>query len=451
MARPICPSGRLVALNALYDFQQSGEPMSTILSRLSAKNRLDIRDNQLVKALVFGIFRRQQYLDCIIGRFSRYPITKMKPRTLIALRIGVYQLLFMDRIPPSAAVNETVQAFKGGRQPKWLVRFVNGILRSVAREQDSLPLPDQPAENGMPVLNHPGRLVKKWEKYFGRQRTQDICRINNEIPPLTLRVNTRLIQRGQFAAMLADTCRIEQGKFSDAALILYDYRGDVAGLPGYEKGCFVVQDEAAQLASCLLPMKKGGRYLDGCAGVGGKTTHLAALLPTGTRLTAIEPEKRRYRLLGENIRRLQVTGVTTVNMTLDEFADTTEEHYDGILLDVPCSGTGVIRRRPDIRWNRRIENLSGYQRQQLHLLRTAASLVQRDGIVVYATCSLEAEENSDIIDAFLAEHGEFLIENTRRFLPSTAEHLVTAEGYFQPTPEQGLDGFFAARLRRKAE
>ena len=218
-----------------------------------------------------------------------------------------------------------------------------------------------------------------------------------------------------------------------------------------DRGCFVVQDEAAQLATCLLTMKQGGRYLDGCAGLGGKTTHLAALLPPGADLTAIEPEKRRYRLLGENLQRMQVTGVATVNMDLDGFADTSGEKYDGILLDVPCSGTGVIRRRPDIRWNRREEDLADYQRQQLKLLRTAASLVQEGGIIVYATCSLEPEENSGVIEAFLAEHGRFYLEDGRRFLPPAAQHLVTAEGYFQPTPEKGLDGFFAARLRRKRE
>ena len=451
MTRPVRPAARLVALNVLCDFQKSGEPVTRILTALSAKNRLTPRDNQLVRALVFGILRRQQYLDCIIDRFSRHPVTKMKPRTLIALRTGVYQLLFMDRIPPSAAVNETVQAFKAGRQPKWLVRFVNGVLRSVSRERGSLPTPNRMTVDGASVLNHPAWLVKRWEKAYGRQRTQDICLINNEPPPLTLRVNTGLLPRHQFAAMLADISRVEYGKFADTALSLSDFRGDVAGLPGYEEGCFVVQDESAQLATCLLTMKKGGRYLDGCAGVGGKTTHLAALLPPDARLTAIEPEKRRYRLLGENLQRLQVTGVTTVNMDLTGFVGTAGEKYDGILLDVPCSGTGVIRRRPDIRWNRREGDLPGYQRQQLQLLRTAASLVRKDGIIVYATCSLEPEENSEVIEDFLAEHAQFCLEDARRFLPSAAAHLVTAEGYFQPTPEQGLDGFFAARLRRKEE
>ncbi len=449
MSRRTRLASRLLALNVLCDLQKTGDPVTRILERQLAEIKVDSRDAQLARALIFGILRQQQYLDYIIGRFSRHPVTKMKPRTLIALRIGVYQLLLMDRIPASAAVNETVNAFKAGRQPTWLVRFVNGVLRSVVRELSQLPQPGRERVNGNPVLNHPEWLVRKWVQLFGREKTYNICRVNNEPPPLTLRVNTTLIDQKQLVAKLTYGGRVELGKYCATALVLPDFRGEVAGLFGYEEGYFAVQDEAAQLATGLLSLKENGRYLDGCAGVGGKTGHLAALLPPGGHLTAIEPEKKRFRLLGENLHRLKVSGVVTMHMNLAEFADKTDKQYDGILLDVPCSGTGVIRRRPDIRWNRLPEDLQSRQKQQLQLLRTVIPLLKEDGIIVYATCSLEAEENSEVIDAFLAEHGEFILEDARRFLPPAAEHLVTAEGYFQPTPDQGLDGFFAARLRRR--
>lgn len=449
MSRRTRFASRLLALNVLCDFQKTGDPVTRIFERQSAKIKLDSRDAQLARALIFGILRKQQYLDYIIGRFSSHPLATMKPRTLAALRIGTCQLLLMDRIPTSAAVNETVNAFKAGRQPKWLVRFVNGVLRSVVRDLSQLPRPGRERVNGYPVLNHPEWLVRKWEQLFGRGKTYDICRVNNEPPPLTLRVNTALIDQKQLAAKLANGCRVERGKYCGTALVLPDFRGEVAGLPGYEEGCFAVQDEAAQLATCLLSMKENGRYLDGCAGVGGKTGHLAALLPAGGQLTAIEPEKKRFRLFGENLHRLKVAGVVTMNMNLAEFAGKTNGRYDGILLDVPCSGTGVIRRRPDIRWNRLPEDLQSRQKQQLQLLRTAAPLLKEDGIIVYATCSLEAEENSDVIALFLAEHPCFFLEDARGYLPPEAAQLVDQSGFFQPTPEQGLDGFFAARLRRR--
>jgi len=448
MSRPLPATSRLLALNTLCELQQTGDPVNLIFERLSRECRLDQRDRQLAGALVFGILRARQYLDHIIARFSSHPLAGMRVRTLNALRIGIYQLLCMDRIPPSAAVNETVQAFKAGRQPVWLVRFVNGILRSVARERSTLPTADQLLVNGKPILNHPRWLLEKWEQNFGRERAHAICRTNNRIPPLTLRVNTWLTDQKQLAARLAEISRVERGRFSSTALLLPDYRGDISGLPGYAEGLFMVQDEAAQLAGCLLAMKSGGRYLDGCAGVGGKTTHLAELLPNKATLMAIEPEKRRYCLLQENLCRLQITGVATRHMNLASFAAEAEGLFDGILLDVPCSGTGVIGRRPDIRWNRQPEDMQGLQEQQLQLLTAADSLLAPHGILVYATCSLEDEENSEVIRIFLAGHPDYYLEDAGAFLPSPAKLLVDADGFFQPTPEQGLDGFFAARLRK---
>ncbi|HHB75267.1 MAG TPA: RsmB/NOP family class I SAM-dependent RNA methyltransferase, partial [Desulfobulbus sp.] len=214
------------------------------------------------------------------------------------------------------------------------------------------------------------------------------------------------------------------------------------------EGYFVVQDEAAQLASCLFDMRKDGVYLDGCAGVGGKTTHLAALLPEMGQLTAIEPEKSRYALLAENLKRLKITGVLTENMNLAKFAAKSKQLYDGILLDVPCSGTGVIRRRPDIRWNRLADDLPTYQQQQLQLLDFASSLLKEDGTIVYATCSLEPEENEQVISAFLAAHPHFFLADAGAYLPPEVSCLIDAQGCFHCTPDAGLDGFFAAGLCR---
>jgi 16S rRNA (cytosine967-C5)-methyltransferase len=405
---------------------------------------------QLAKAIIFGVLRRRQYLDFIIGRFSRHPVGKMKLRTLVALRIGIYQLLLLDRVPQSAAVNETVQAFKAARPPVWLIRFVNGVLRNVARNKTNLPTPDRATIDGEPILNHPDWLIRRWEQFFGRKKTKDICRINNEPPLLTIRVNSTLISRDNLSALLEKSGhRAEPGRFSDAALSLPGFHGNINALPGYEEGFFVVQDEAAQLASCLFGVQKGGKYLDGCAGVGGKTTYLAALLPDMGQLTAVEPEKGRYRLLGENLCRLKMTAVLTENVTLAEFAAKTRQLYDGILLDVPCSGTGVIRRRPDIRWNRLAGDLPVYQQEQLQLIDTASLLLRANGTIVYATCSLEPEENEQVISIFLAAHPHFFLADAGAYLPSQAACLIDAQGCFYSTPDAGLDGFFAARLCRK--
>ena len=446
----VAPTSRLLALNVLCRWHDVHAPISGIFDQVVGANHLDQRDLQLANALVFGVLRQQQYLDYILGRFARHPLRKMKPRTLFALRLGLFQLLLMDRIPESAAVNETVKALKAVRQPKWLVSFVHGVLRNVARKKTEQPAPESAAINGQPILNHPDWLLRRWRQRFGPEKTTMLCRCNNQPPVLTLRTNTRLIGKNELQSLFAEAgFQTLSGKFSSEALYFPEPGGSISGLPGYDQGYFQVQDEAAQLASQLMPMGDGEKYLDACAGLGGKTSHLAALAPKTARITAVEPDKRRYRLLGENLNRLKLDRVTCCNTTLEQFAAETEERFDGILLDAPCSGTGVIRRQPDIRWNRREEELEADQQQQVHLLNTAAGLLEKNGVLVYATCSLEPEENEGVVTAFLADHSGFFVENAADYLPQQAACLVDKHGYFHPTPADGLDGFFAVRLQQK--
>ncbi len=443
-------TSRGVALAALCELADRREPLGSILEPLLRTHGIRGRDAGLVNSLVKGVLRRQDYLDWLASRFARHPLNKMKPRTLIAVRLGIYQLVCMDRIPARAAVNETVAAFKAARQPAWLVRVVNGILRSVARERKQLPSPTEAVREHPDLLNHPSWLIRRWQHHFGNERCRRICLGNNEEVPLILRVNTRLTDTGglqaRFAAAEMTTL---PGQYSELALILPGYHGEIRNLPGYDEGLFVVQDEAAQLAAMLLgPFRPGEEVLDGCAGLGGKTTHLAAMLPAAAGLTAVEPDQRRYRLLGENLKRLQIKGVETVHTGLKGFAAGTDRRFTAIFLDVPCSGTGVIRRRPDIRWNRREGDLAALRKRQQRLLRTAAALLAPGGRLVYATCSLEPEENEEMVEEFLAENPDFRIRDARHHLPAAAAELVTDRGYFQPLPDQGLDGFFAALLLR---
>ncbi len=444
-------TSRGMALAVLCKLADKREPVGSILEPLLREHGVRGRDVGLVHSLIMGVLRQQDYLDWIVARFSRHPLKKMRPRTLIALRLGVYQLLLMDRIPSSAAVNETVAAFKAGRQPAWLVRVVNGILRNVARQRDDLPSPAEMRREHLDLLNHPTWLVRRWEQHFGKEHCKKICLYNNEEPPLTLRVNTRLTDRDSLQELFgAAKISTLPGRYSDLALVLPEYHGEIRNLPGFGEGLFAVQDEAAQLAAMLLePIQPGERVLDGCAGLGGKTTHLAAMLPADARLTAVEPDGRRYGLLGENLNRLRMEGVETVNTGLEDFAASTECQFTAIFLDVPCSGTGVIRRRPDIRWNRREKELAGFQKMQRKLLQTAALLLVDGGRLVYATCSLEPEENEEVVEGFLAENQDFRVVDARQHLPDVAGELVTDKGYFQPLPDQGLDGFFAALLIRR--
>ncbi len=400
----------------------------------------------MTKNLVFGVLRNLQTLDQVISQYSKHPLAKMKPRTLVALRLGVFQLLFMERIPQSAAINETVNSLKISRQPKWLLGFTNGLLRNVSRNKDVLL---EQLQKDTPN-NHPGWLTDRWQKRFGKESMQALYTANNTIPKICLRVNTSNCSRTELMSLF-DQAGI-QAKLSSLSPegILLEEPESVPNLPGYTEGFFQVQDVSAQLATLLLePNRPGQRFLDACAGLGGKTSHIAQHLCRDSTLSATEPDKRRFALLQENLTRLTLQDrVRAVHCSLQELLQSQPQPFDAILLDAPCSGTGVIRRQPDIRWNRSLEDLTAYQTTQQQLLECCANLLNPGGRIVYATCSLETEENQAVVNYFLAKHDDFTIQDAKPLLPPEARHLVTAEGFFHPLPQEQCDGFFAALLVR---
>ncbi|WP_417913060.1 RsmB/NOP family class I SAM-dependent RNA methyltransferase, partial [Candidatus Electronema sp. TJ] len=331
-------TARSQAAACLAAWTGTGKPVQGFIDTLIHDSGLSQEDRQLAVMLVMGTLRRQGSLDWLLCRFSSTSLHKMKPLTLAALRIGALQLCVLERVPDAAAVNETVAALKLLRQPPWLLGFVNGILRNIARQKDSLPRFADLA----PELDHPAWLAERWRRNLGEERARDICRINGTEPQLCL--NSLRMDRQELASLLAaQGIRSIPGAYGPQSLLLPDWRGSVTALPGFAEGLFQVQDQAAQLACALLgPFKAGGRYLDGCAGLGGKTCALAALLPEGSALTAVEPDERRLRLLGENLQQQQARA-SVFSGDLQAFAATAPQPFDGVLIDAPCSGTGVIR------------------------------------------------------------------------------------------------------------
>jgi len=448
---------RYIAIEILCSWEESRLPIDQLMDRYIANMSLaDPRDRQLIMSLVYGVLRWRGYLDWVMEKFSKHPVAKMKNRTLQALRVGIFQLLFLDRVPASAAINETVQALKDMGQPRWLTGFVNGMLRTVSRRQEAIADPRREAQDSLLPeavrLSHPDWLIKRWLKRYGRSATETICRQNNSPAPLALRTNTGLISRPALLDRLEQAnIRAQAGKFGPDAIYLAGYQGPITKIPGYAEGFFQVQDEAAQLVSLLLsPLQPGMSYLDGCAGLGGKTSHLAQYLPEDSRLFAIEPHPGRIKRLKENIARLQLgRSVTIVEDEIDAMLPEMEKRFAGVLIDAPCSGLGVIRRHPDIRWNRKPAELLRYQERQLELLASGARLVTPGGLLVYVACSTEPEENDQTVDRFLAMHPDYQLVNCRDTLPGKGSSLVDQRGFFRTRPgHHDMDGFFAAKLQR---
>ena len=444
-------TARFAAIETLYRLEQSKLSLKPLVEGIVEECRLAVGDRGLVMNMVYGVLRQRQYLRLLVELLSRHPLHKLDPFVLNALEVGLYQLFFLDRIPDSAAVNETVNALKASRTPARLHGFVNGILRESIRRKSSLPAVGRDL-TGAGCLNHPAWLIERWQRHFGEEETARICACNNQEASLILRVNSTRITREKYHDLLNDQdISNRDGAFAPNAVVLPEYQGGIALLPGYADGLFLVQDEAAQLATLLLkPLIPGGFYLDACAGLGGKTCHLAEQeVEYGLHITAIEPDPRRYQRLGENLQRLYPqTSCVSRMTTLQEFADCCKASFHGVLIDAPCSGTGVTGRHPDIRWNRRQEDLSRYQAGQLDLLEKAAGLVLREGLLVYATCSLEPEENSMVIEQFLGRYPQFHLTDPSPCLPAEARRFVE-NNYFCPRPDGTIDGFFAARLQRR--
>ena len=439
---------RSTALNILCQQEESGHPLDMLMEQqIKKENPADARDTNLIMALVYGVLRQRRYLDFVIGSFAKHPLRKMKQRTLQALRIGVYQLLCMERIPASAAINETVQALKKAKQPKWLINFVNGVLRNVARNVDQL----LKAKKEMPPAvreSHPDWLYNRWSLRYGDKTALKICRTSNSLPVLTLRLNRKKISPDEYLERLAGAgIQAKQSDILAEALHLAGYRGAISALPGYDQGFFHVQDEAAQLIVSLFQPFEPGRYLDSCAGLGGKTIQLAELLPTESTLTAVEPNKTRIRHLRENLKRMDLAAdVSIFQGSIESFQQKRGGLFTHILVDAPCSGLGVIRRHPDIRWNRRPEDLLSFQKKQLTLLQTAVAMLTPGGVLVYATCSMEPEENDEVIRHLLRNQPEMSVEQP--VIPPGANGFLDEQNFLRTIPAPLHDGFFAAKLRK---
>ncbi len=446
-------TSRFAAIETLSRLQRTRYPVKPLFENVAEECNLLGSERGLARNLVWGVLRRREYLDLLLNKLCNRPIDKLDTFVYSALSVGLYQLFCLDRIPESAAVNETVNALKVAGLKKHLHGFVNGVLRASIRQQDDLPRPDTPDATGQPLLNHPAWLTQRWENRFGRQEMARICAVNNCEPQLVLRVNSSRISRQQ---LIADLKKLGiaafPGTFAPDSLVLPDYQGAITSLPGYAHGYFQVQDEAAQLASLLLgPFTPNSSYLDACAGLGGKTSHIMQLTAEyASNIVAVEPEPQRQRLLQENIDRLFPEGKLTICKTsLQDYCRISRLQFAGVLVDAPCSGTGVTGRHPDIRWNRNEEELPRYQFNQLDILHHASELVAPLGILVYATCSLEIEENQEVIEKFLTTHTNFSSTDCSSYLPEDAASCIDGK-FFCPHPTESIDGFFAARLQRNS-
>nr|MCU0562053.1 16S rRNA (cytosine(967)-C(5))-methyltransferase RsmB [Desulfobacterales bacterium] len=413
----------------------------------------DRRDRDLFNALVFGVLRWRGRLDFILSRFSKMPSAKIEPQVMNILRVALFQLAFLTRVPPSAAVNTAVEMTKALSTPR-AAAFVNAVLRKTAagHAQARLPAFDQaPVASLAAEHSLPEWLVERWLKRYGPGDARALCGSINDIPPLTLRTNTLKTTRPELMQALAEKAQtVEAAGIAPEAVIVRSLQTKLTELAAFRDGWFQVQDEAAQLVSILLAPRPGEAVLDLCAGRGGKTGHIAQLMGNRGTIVAADANAGRLAQLSEEMRRLGAAIVATEQWDAarrppDAFCG----RFDRVLIDAPCSGLGTLGRNPDIRWSSSKAELRALAGLQARLLTNAAGCVRPGGLIVYSVCSPEPEETGDVVRVFLAQNRGFRVESRTTDLPEFARPLVDSKGCLQTYPHlRYMDGFFAARLRK---
>jgi 16S rRNA (cytosine967-C5)-methyltransferase len=411
-------------------------------------------DRAFIQQLLFGVYRWRSKLDWALEQCLHAPLEKLSFQTLSILRLGAFQLLFLDKVPPSAAVNESVNLAKSGPAP-WTSGLINGTLRTLSRRQASLafPAPENLRNYLIITQSHPAWLVDYWLKTLGPKETRALCEADNRIPPLTLRVNTLKAGREE----LLDRLKMQVGPgeptpFSPVGLRVLQAQVPLHAAGLFLEGYYQMQDEASQLITYLLDPRPGERVLDLCAGFGGKTTHLAQVMNNRGSILAVDFNAPKIRDLRKNARRMGLSNIQaqTGDILQPDFLNKARGTFDRVLVDAPCSGWGVIRRHPDLKWRVRPEGSRRLADRQIIFLQKASGWLKSGGVLVYATCTLNPEENEGVVERFLAENPAFRLDGVGPYLPEAAGDLADPRGYFYAWPHRhGTDGFFAARLVRK--
>ena len=445
---------RRAALSILNALDTGHRTLHAICEDLLGSDQvLTGRDRALANALVYGVVRWRAYLDWVLAAFSRTPVRKIDPGVLNILRLAVFQIVFMDRIPVSAAVNTAVEMSKSIARP-WTVGFVNALLRNTAKQYQSVSFPD-PAKDPISALtigkSFPRWLIERWLDRLGFAETERWCNALNTIPRTAIRTNTLRATRGRLKESLEDVVEgTRLGSFSPDAISFTSPNLSIPEMPAFRKGWFQVQDEAAQLVALLLDPQPGERVLDACAGLGGKTGHIAQIMGNTGSILALDKDRNRLASLQVEMDRLGVSIAKARVADLREPILTEDlDGFDRVLLDAPCSGLGVLRRNPDAKWSKKRQDLSRHREQQVLFLGHVAPLVKSSGILNYTVCSLEPEENEQVVERFLASNPAFCVFSPSSGGAGCVTPLVDAKGYLRTSPALGnMDGFFSVNLRR---
>ncbi|MCK9216802.1 MAG: 16S rRNA (cytosine(967)-C(5))-methyltransferase RsmB [Firmicutes bacterium] len=422
-------------------------------SGIETRNRLNnsnlkSNDRALVTEIVNGTLRNLIKIDWIISKFINRKIEKLSNNVKNILRSGIYQIIYLDRVPDSAVCNESVELAKKYSNIG-AARFINGVLRNVSRQKDSINTPDETNISKYLSIefSHPLWLVELWIKNYGIEFTKNLLKANNEAPPLTVRVNRLKISKEELLFLFnSNNIMWSEGCYNDEAI-------NIKGISSlkdsilFKKGYFQIQDESSMLVSKILNPKPGDFIIDVCSAPGGKATHMAELMSNKGRIIARDIHLKKLKLIEENIKRLGISIIETEIFDANTIDDRLIDKADAVLVDAPCSGLGLVRRRSDLRWKKEKEDIEKLSKLQINILKNASLYVKKNGVLVYSTCTLNDKENIQILKDFLNYNKQFSLDSMERFLPSNFTASRGKEGFIELYPHiHGTDGFFIAKM-----
>lgn len=438
---------RGTAVKVLNRVERTDSYLDKVLDGELRSGELSDPDKGLLNEIVHGVLRWQNRLDWVLNGFSHGNFVKSEINVKNTLRVALYQILFLDRIPHAAAVNEGVEFIKRIRGDK-PAGLVNAVLRNIIRNIEGIRYPD-PAEDEVQYLavfySHPHWMVKRWLGRYGRQETERLMMANNERPHLALRINRLKIDPVAFKTHLSE----QQIQFTPSAylphFVLVKTLSRIGQMDLFRNGMFTIQDQSAALPCQLLDAKPGHRVIDLCAAPGGKTTYVSEMMNNEGVVVGLDKYEAKLSMIRGSVERL---GLSNVQLQAADAMTFEDAPADRVLLDAPCSGLGTLAKKPDMKWKRDQMDLMKLVTTQRAMLENAVRLVKPGGVLVYSTCTIEPEENEEMIAAFLADHPEFRIDPAGQFVHAD---LVTPRGWVATFPHKhGMDGSFAVRLVKSA-
>ncbi len=439
---------REIAINILKEINEN-EAYSNISITRNIEDVVSSLDESFIREIVYGVIENKLQIDWIIMQFSKIKLKKIAPTIQEILRIGVYQIIFMDRIPNSAAVNESVKlAKKYGH--KGSVGFVNAILRNISKNKDNIKLPEKdknPIEYLSIKYSHPKWMIKKWIEDFGLDFTENLSIANNDKPKLNIRVNTLKISKQKLIDKLANRGFIlNEGKYANDCIII-DNPIRITNTDEFKNGLFQIQDESSMLVAQIMDPKPGDFVIDVCSAPGGKTTHIAQKMENKGKIIARDIHEHKLNLIKDNVARLGISIIQLEKYNATNLDEKLIEKADCCLVDAPCSGLGLIRRKPDIKWHKVEDSLSEITKLQYEILVNSSKYVKKGGILVYSTCTIQKEENLWLIKKFLERNKEFRLISFQDLVDNEELKKQAINGYIELYPNiHGTDGFFITKL-----